>query len=225
MNQVWSGASAFSAVPVLPATWTPSICARRPVPLLDDAGHHLGELVGDVGGDRLAQLLRVGLVDDGEVGRLHLVDQVGLHQACRRWRRRRRSSRPAAASAGRPAGRSSCAERGVVLDVPELARRDRAAGSRSPRRRCRTPRPCRGRLSSPRSMPSWAKAVLQEMVSASISGWSAPPLQLSPLKFSSVGAGAGQREHVGRRDHGVRRVARSASAAADTMTLKIEPGG
>jgi len=30
-------------------------------------------------------------------------------------------------------------------------------------------------------MPSWAKAVLQEMVSASISAWSAPPLQLSPL--------------------------------------------
>jgi hypothetical protein len=35
--------------------------------------------------------------------------------------------------------------------------------------------------SSPSFTPSSAKAVLQEMVSASISDWSAPPLQLSPL--------------------------------------------
>src|ERR1700710_1844774 len=44
----------------------------------DHAGHHLGQLARDVAGDRLAHLLRVGLVDDGEVGGLDRVDQVGL---------------------------------------------------------------------------------------------------------------------------------------------------
>jgi hypothetical protein len=35
-------------------------------------------------------------------------------------------------------------------------------------------------------MPSWANAVLQETVSASISDWSAPPLQVLPPKLRSV---------------------------------------
>ena len=71
MNQEWSSAGVLRrprlaghlhAVDLRPAAGA----------VLHDADHHLGELAGDLRGDRLAHLLRVGLVDDGEVGRLDL---------------------------------------------------------------------------------------------------------------------------------------------------------
>ena len=138
--------------------------------VLHDAGHHLGELLGDLGGDRLAHLLRVGLVDDGEVGRLDLGDQVGLHQRAvvghgggDHGGLHRRQLDVLLADRADP-------ELRVVLDVPERARRDlqrhvEASASSMPKASAMS-----RTLSSPRSMPSWAKAVLQEMVSASIRG-------------------------------------------------------
>jgi hypothetical protein len=52
-------------------------------------------------------------------------------------------------------------------------------------------------LSSPRSMPSWAKAVLQEMVSASMSGWSAAAVAALAVVVLQRGAGARQGEQSG----------------------------
>ena len=60
--------------------------------------------------------------------------------------------------------------------------------------------------SSPSSSPSWAKAVLQEIVSASISGCSPVGLQADPLKLGIDPAAVGQRELVRRGDDGLRGV-------------------
>jgi hypothetical protein len=78
-------------------------------------------------------------------------------------------------------------------------------------------------FSSPSSMPSIANAVLQEIVSASWSVCSPLGLQLEPLKLGMTRELLGSWNSVGA-GITVSGVYPSASAAADTITLKTEPG-
>ena len=119
-----------------------------------------------------------------------------------------------------------CAERGVVLDVADAAAGSTGSGISKLSPSMPKASAISRTVSSPRSMPSWAKAVLQEIgerVDQRL--LAAAGCRRPPLKFSSVVLRAGQREHVGRRDRRSRACSPSSSAAADTITLNIEPGG
>ena len=121
--------------------------------LLHDAHHHLGELRGDVGRRRAPELLGLGAVEDGEVGRPHLIDQIGAMML------------PSLATPA--ASMAACS--GVMrtsrwpIDVRPARRRPRCrrrgcrplgAGCRSPRRPGRRPRRSRGPCPRPARCPA-----------------------------------------------------------------------
>ena len=185
MNQPWSWrSSAFCAVPVLPPTSKPSICALRAGAVLDHADHHLAQLVGDLGADRRAAAPSGRRCSSWSCG-------PGRAAAATRYGRICAPSLATAAAISAPCSGVIRTSRWPMRTGPAPAGRRCRPGSGS--RRCwlaatgrpsslvsrptvrssgSKPNACAVSLSlsAPSSTPSWAKPVLHESVSASLQG-------------------------------------------------------